>query len=99
MSDILAYSLADGIAKGFVVDRTLARLVSEGAERVLVDAGGDMATGGGGSDRDPWTVVVEDPFGGGRPEGLVRLAGGQSVPERGRRWSFGSASYIFENRF
>ena len=66
----------DGIAKGFVVDRTLDRLVSDGAERVLVDAGGDMAAGGGGSHRDPWTVAVEDPFGGGRPGGVVRLAGG-----------------------
>ena len=66
----------DGVAKGFVVDETLARLVADGAERVLVDAGGDMATGGAGSARDPWTVAVEDPHGAGAPDGLVRLAGG-----------------------
>lgn len=50
----------DGIAKGFVVDETVGRLVAEGAERVLVDAGGDMATGAGGG---PWRVGVEDPHG------------------------------------
>ena len=66
----------DGIAKGFVVDETMAHLVADGAERVLVDAGGDMATGGAGSARDPWTVAVEDPHGDGAPDGLVRLAGG-----------------------
>ncbi len=65
----------DGIAKGFVVDRTLDRLVSDGAERVLVDAGGDMASGGPGSRRDPWIVGVQDPHRDG-PEGLVRLTGG-----------------------
>ena len=65
----------DGIAKGFVVDRTLDRLVGAGAERVLVDAGGDMATGGDAAARDPWTVAIQDPQSDGRA-GLVRLAGG-----------------------
>lgn len=66
----------DGIAKGYVVDRTSARLVADGADRVLVDAGGDMATAGDGSVREPWTVAVENPQGTGAPEGLVRLGGG-----------------------
>jgi len=65
----------DGIAKGFVVDGTLDRLVRAGAERVLVDAGGDMATGGDATTGDPWTVAIQDPQSDGR-EGLVRLAGG-----------------------
>lgn len=52
----------DGIAKGFVVDETVETLEAEGAERVLVDAGGDMAAGGG------WRVGVEDPH---RRAGLV----------------------------
>ncbi|MBT7692036.1 MAG: FAD:protein FMN transferase, partial [Gemmatimonadales bacterium] len=36
----------DGIGKGYVVDRTVQALVRAGAERVLVDAGGDIASGG-----------------------------------------------------
>lgn len=50
----------DGIAKGFIVDRIRDRLRELGAERVLVNAGGDMAA----MDRDggaPWTVAIQDP--------------------------------------
>ncbi|MDX1494145.1 MAG: FAD:protein FMN transferase [Longimicrobiales bacterium] len=65
----------DGIAKGFVVDRTVETLVRLGAERVLVDAGGDMATAGEGAAGEPWTVAIQDPH---RREGRaasLRLAG------------------------
>jgi thiamine biosynthesis lipoprotein len=65
----------DGIAKGYVVDRTVATLVGAGADRVLVDAGGDMASGGQGSIDEPWTVAVQDPRDESRAVGLVRLAG------------------------
>jgi FAD:protein FMN transferase len=64
----------DGIAKGYIVDRTLDRLVARGAERVLVDAGGDMATGGAGIDDESWTVGLQDPHAD-RLLGLVRLGG------------------------
>ena len=50
----------DGIAKGYVVDRTVAALVEEGARRVLVDAGGDVATGSTEPGPDPWRVAVEE---------------------------------------
>ncbi len=72
--DGMALSL-DGVAKGFVVDRAVEVFVSRGADRVLVDAGGDMASAGAGSLRDPWSVGIQDPH---RPEDivhLVRLAG------------------------
>jgi thiamine biosynthesis lipoprotein len=49
----------DGIAKGYVVDRTVGALVSAGAERVLVGASGDMASTG--SDGEPWRVAIQDP--------------------------------------
>jgi thiamine biosynthesis lipoprotein len=65
----------DGIAKGYVVDRTVGELVRLGAERVMVDAGGDMATGGSGSARDPWTVVLQDPRDSGAGAAVVRLDG------------------------
>jgi thiamine biosynthesis lipoprotein len=65
----------DGIAKGFVVDRAVAALAASGAERVMVDAGGDIASGGQAVYDDPWTIGIQDPD---RPEGSlgrVRLAG------------------------
>lgn len=65
----------DGIAKGFVVDRTVATLVRRGAERVMVDAGGDMAASGEGSVTDPWTVSVQDPHRRGASAAMLRLAG------------------------
>ena len=65
----------DGIAKGYIVDRSVDVLVASGAERVLVDAGGDMASGGSDLIRAPWRIGVQDPH---RPHGslgVVRLAG------------------------
>ncbi|MFP3947307.1 MAG: FAD:protein FMN transferase, partial [Longimicrobiales bacterium] len=38
----------DGLAKGFIVDRAVATLAAGGARRVLVEAGGDLATSGAG---------------------------------------------------
>lgn len=64
----------DGIAKGFIVDRTLELLVARGAERVLVDAGGDMASVGAGADDEGWTVGLQDPHADALL-GLVRLGG------------------------
>jgi thiamine biosynthesis lipoprotein len=60
----------DGIAKGYIVDRTIQVLVQGGAERVLVNAGGDMATHGADGRDGPWTVGIQDPH----HEGLVGLA-------------------------
>ncbi len=65
----------DGIAKGYVVDRTVDAMVAEGAHRVLVDAGGDLGSGGDGSVRDPWAVGVQDPRRLGGSVGTVRLRG------------------------
>ena len=65
----------DGIAKGYIVDRTIDVLVAGGAERVMVNAGGDMASAGDGSVDDPWTVSIQDPHDEGRYVELVRLGG------------------------
>ncbi|MGI9627560.1 MAG: FAD:protein FMN transferase [Longimicrobiales bacterium] len=51
----------DGVAKGYVVDQAVAALVGAGAERVLVDAGGDMATGGSGAPQSPFRISVAHP--------------------------------------
>jgi thiamine biosynthesis lipoprotein len=66
----------DGIAKGFVVDRTVDTLVAGGADRVMVNAGGDIATGGSRSTSEPWTFAVQDPGDERRAAGLVQVGGG-----------------------
>lgn len=51
----------DGIAKGYVVDRTVAHLRAAGFENVMVEAGGDLATTGMKPGRTSWRVGVQDP--------------------------------------
>jgi FAD:protein FMN transferase len=65
----------DGIAKGYIVDRTLARLVEAGAERVMVNGGGDVASSGTEAPGDPWRVGIQHPRDGQRFLGLLRLRG------------------------
>jgi FAD:protein FMN transferase len=64
----------DGIAKGFIVDRTMDVLLQHGAERVLVNAGGDMSSRDLSGD-ESWTVGIQDPDDERGTVGLVRLAG------------------------
>lgn len=66
----------DGIAKGFVVDETVGALMAEGAERVLVDAGGDMATGEEGPTAGEEATGGEGPAGSDGGEGAL---GGSST--------------------
>jgi len=65
----------DGIGKGYVVDQTVSALVRAGAERILVDAGGDIASGGTGSVDEPWRIGLQDPLAPDRLIGAVLLAG------------------------
>jgi thiamine biosynthesis lipoprotein len=51
----------DGIAKGFVVDRAVASLAAGGADEVLVEAGGDFASGGAGDSEEGWSIAIQDP--------------------------------------
>ena len=63
----------DAIAKGFVVDRAVATLTAAGADRVIVDAGGDMATRTTGD--DPWQVAIQNPHDPKGSLGVVQLRG------------------------
>lgn len=65
----------DGIAKGYIVDRTVEVLKGAGAERVMIDAGGDMASAGRGSTDEPWQVAIQDPHAVDGYLGLLRLRG------------------------
>lgn len=64
----------DGVAKGYIVDRALAHLVEAGADRAMVDGGGDLAAterrGAG------WTVGVRDPRRPADTLGRLHLDGG-----------------------
>ncbi len=51
----------DGIAKGYIVDRIADTLISRGATRFLINAGGDIRTSGTRGDDRPWTIAVRDP--------------------------------------
>ncbi len=51
-----------GVAKGYAVDRALARLQSEGAVGGLVEIGGDLRVFGRAGDAGYWRVGVQSPF-------------------------------------
>jgi FAD:protein FMN transferase len=51
----------DGIAKGYVVDSTVALLTRSGLDHVLVEAGGDLAATSMAAGAGPWEVAVQDP--------------------------------------
>ena len=63
----------DGIAKGFVVDRAVAVLTHAGAERVMVEAGGDMSTTAGAE--EPWRIGIQNPHDPGATLGVLQLRG------------------------
>jgi len=52
----------DGIAKGFVVDEVVSELSRRGADQVLVEAGGDLATLSVGSAGSGWRIGIQDPL-------------------------------------
>jgi len=65
----------DGIAKGYIVDRAVELLQRRGADRVLVNAGGDMASAGESLGGDAWKMGLQDPRIASRSLGVIRLRG------------------------
>lgn len=55
-----------GIAKGYAVDRALARLRDYGVKNAMVRAGGDLRVMGAPPGRTSWEVLLEDPTKSGR---------------------------------
>ena len=72
----------DGIAKGYIVDRAVEVLQERGAERVLVNAGGDMASAGESLGGEAWTIGLQDPRVANGSLGVVQLRG-ESVASSG----------------
>lgn len=66
-----------GLGKGLALRRAAA-VVSRrlGGEPYLLDAGGDIVTGGSAF---PWSIGIEDPAGGGEPLATVSIAAGWAV--------------------
>ncbi len=65
----------DGIAKGRIVDATRDVLTDAGADRVYVDAGGDISTHMSNLGM-PWQVAIQDPDAPMSPASVVRLGSG-----------------------
>ncbi len=65
-----------GIAKGYAVDLTIARLRAMGINNAIVNAGGDLRAMGAHGDR-PWRVAVRKPGGGN--VGSVQVHGDEAI--------------------
>lgn len=65
-----------GIAKGYAVDLTIARLRSMGINNAIVNAGGDLRAIGSHGNR-PWRVAVRKPGGGNI--GSVQVRGDEAI--------------------
>jgi len=65
-----------GIAKGYAVDLTIARLRAMGIDNAIVNAGGDLRAIGAHGDR-PWRVAVRKPGGGN--VGSVQVHGDEAI--------------------
>ena len=65
-----------GIAKGYAVDLTIARLRSLGISNAIVNAGGDLRAIGSHGDR-PWRVAIRKPGGGNI--GSVQVNGDEAI--------------------
>ncbi len=62
----------DGIAKGYIADRAAQILLNGGAEQVMIEAGGDVASIGGDSRPEGWQLGIQDPRDPGALLGLIR---------------------------
>ena len=51
----------DGIAKGYIVDAGVSRLVEHGFSDVLVEAGGDLVAGGKQGSNHTWKIGIQSP--------------------------------------
>jgi len=51
----------DGIAKGYIVDRSILRLKSSGIRNALINAGGDLRALGDKGYGRPWNIAIQDP--------------------------------------
>lgn len=65
-----------GVAKGFIVDETVASLRAQGVDSGLVNAGGDLFTIGGRPTGGPWRIAVRHPRNASGVLGVLRVEDG-----------------------
>ncbi len=66
----------DGIAKGYIVDMAAGVLNRHRIRNFLINAGGDIRTGGNREDGGPWTIAVQDPAKAGEYPDILTLTDG-----------------------
>ena len=66
----------DGIAKGTIVDETIAFIRKAGIQHALVDAGGDLRVMGGRGSGSPWRIAVYDPSAGEKSQEVISIREG-----------------------
>jgi thiamine biosynthesis lipoprotein len=66
----------DGIAKGTLVDETIAFIRNTGVQHALVDAGGDLRVLGGRGSGSPWRIAVYNPLAGKKSQETVSIREG-----------------------
>ena len=66
----------DGIAKGTLVDETIAFIRQAGIRHALVDAGGDLRVMGGRGPGSPWRIAVHNPLAGKKSQETVSIREG-----------------------
>jgi thiamine biosynthesis lipoprotein len=72
-----------GIGKGYAVDVAYERITAMGAQRVMLDLGGNIRCCGGPREGRGWKIGVRDPFDCGRILGVLRLTDGLAVATSG----------------
>lgn len=63
----------DGIAPGYILDKTVASLRASGVRSALVQSGGTIVAIGATSDGSPWRIGVRDPMDGSATIGTLLL--------------------------
>lgn len=86
-----------GIGKGWTADRAAATLKM--FPGFIIDAGGDIVTGGTGTDGNPWEIGIADPFDDTRDLAVISVTDGAvcTSSTRKRRWGAG-AHHIIDPR-
>lgn len=51
----------DGIAKGYIVEKAMAKLKKLGIKHALINAGGDIQVLGDKGNNQPWKIALQDP--------------------------------------
>jgi thiamine biosynthesis lipoprotein len=86
----------DGIAKGFIVDKAVEKMMKQGIRHALLNAGGDIRTIGDRGNNRPWRIAIQDPFKGKNYPALVAITN-RSIATSGNYEVFFDHEKIFHH--